>query len=236
MNISTLLRRVAAPAATLALAAGTVAVVQAPAQAADYGTFTQLQVSHKKALYGTRITVRAQTGVAGTQSAIPYSAGNLSVQMLKPGGSWVTINTHSAGGGGSTYLNAPMNVQFRAVYGGGSYGGNNFGSSVSSSKTLKVARKLSIKDVPGTRAAVVKGKISPKATKKIKIKTKVGKRWKAWKTVKARKGTFKVTLKGRNGQKFRFYTPKEKKFIQNWSQVTLRITYGKTGARVVPVG
>lgn len=195
-----------------------VALTSAPAHAADNATVTTLQVSRNLLEYKSGYSPFLSGSVKTADGSSVY-AGNVSLQASEAGSAWKTIKTVTASGYLSFSDVIPnKNTAYRVVYAGGADSRNTYQASSSGTVTVKVMRKLTIKNPKGTK---IKGKVAPKyAKKKIVIKKKVGKKWKKFRTLKTnKKSRFTVTLPAKRKRTyFRFIVPGNKAYAKNVSE------------------
>ncbi|QCX26658.1 hypothetical protein [Nocardioides jishulii] len=191
-----------------------VALAGAPAHAASYTTVTEIGASRTLIEYKGSYKPYLQASVKTPDGGSVFY-GDVDLQASVAGAAYKTIRTVKASGFISFSDVVPSkNTTYRVIYKGGASSYDSYSASNSKALTIKVARKLTIKNPKGTK---INGKVSPKyAKQKIVIQKKVGKKWKKFRTLKTnKKSRFSVTLPAKRKRTyFRFIVPGNKAYAQ----------------------
>lgn len=162
MHVKSLRRIVLMVVAMVASSLSLVAVSTAPANAAAYSSFSELENNYSSVRYGVAVTL---TGRVGYDTAAPkyVNAGTATLQRLVYGSSsWANVSskTYTDTTTDLVWSLKPSNTtQYRIVYSGGTYGADTYGTSVSN--VVKVGVKRNLGDNFNRSTRVFYGKVTP---------------------------------------------------------------------------
>ncbi len=162
MHVKSLRRIVLMVVAMVASSLSLVAVSTAPANAAAYSSFAELENNYSSVRYGVAVTL---TGRVGYDTAAPkyVNAGTATLQRLPYGASsWANVSskTYTDTTTDLVWSLKPSNTtQYRIVYSGGTYGADTYGTSVSN--VVKVGVKRNLGDNFNRSTRVFYGKVTP---------------------------------------------------------------------------